>query len=600
MRQKASIFLCASAILLSACGSEGEEPGKKPGTGQEGEFGQTTEITYTPTLSLTTDKAMYSPGDAVKFKAVGTVPAGAKIRYVHQGQVVAEENYAGDEWTWTAPSADKSGYMVDIYTGDENGETVYGAIAVDVSSSWAFFPRYGFVADFGQKPMETIEEEMDYLLRCHINGVQFQDWHNKHHWPLGSTRNGEILDVYKDIANRDTYRETIENYIDVQHRLGMKSIFYNLCFGALDDAEEDGVKPEWFVYKDYMGNVRDSHDLPDSWKSDIYLVNPANKGWQNYLIERNEDVYNHLDFDGYQIDQLGNRGKVFDAYGNELNLPQGYNAFIKAMKNARPEKDLIMNAVSRYGAQEIAESEGVEFLYNEVWRGEEAQFSHLKIILDENDRFSKNRLKTVFAAYMNYDKADSKGKFNNPGVILTDAVMFALGGSHLELGDHMLCKEYFPNNNLEMDDELKNAMVNYYDFLTGYENLLRDGGSLSTEISVKSADGKLKMQAWPPLKGAVCTIARRLDKKDVIHLLNFSQANSTEWRDANGSMPKPSYVASPKCSIAVDREVESVWMASPDIAGGVKHPLAYSVKNGVVEVTLPSLLYWDMIVVEYK
>ena len=92
----------------------------------------------------------------------------------------------------------------------------------------------------------------------------------------------------------------------------------------------------------------------------------------------------------------------------------------------------------------------------------------------------------------------------------------------------------------------------------------------------------------------------RKDKKDVIHLLNFSQANSTEWRDANGSMPKPSYVASPKCSIAVDREVESVWMASPDIAGGVKHPLAYSVKNGVVEVTLPSLLYWDMIVVEYK
>ena len=40
---------------------------------------------------------MYSPGDAVKFKAVGTVPAGAKIRYVHQGQVVAEENYAGAE-----------------------------------------------------------------------------------------------------------------------------------------------------------------------------------------------------------------------------------------------------------------------------------------------------------------------------------------------------------------------------------------------------------------------------------------------------------------------------------------------------------------------
>ena len=49
---------------------------------------------------------------------------------------------------------------------------------------------------------------------------------------------------------------------------------------------------------------------------------------------------------------------------------------------------------------------------------------------------------------MNYNKADNRGEFNTPGVLLTDAVMFALGGSHLELGgDHMLCKEYFPNEN---------------------------------------------------------------------------------------------------------------------------------------------------------
>lgn len=49
-----------------------------------------------------------------------------------------------------------------------------------------------------------------------------------------------------------------------------------------------------------------------------------------------------------------------------------------------------------------------------------------------------------FAAYMNYNKADNRGEFNTPGILLTDAVMFALGGSHLELGgDHMLCKSTF-------------------------------------------------------------------------------------------------------------------------------------------------------------
>ena len=45
---------------------------------------------------------------------------------------------------------------------------------------------------------------------------------------------------------------------------------------------------------------------------------------------------------------------------------------------------------------------------------------------------------------MNYNKADNRGEFNTPGILLTDAVMFALGGSHLELGgDHMCAKSTF-------------------------------------------------------------------------------------------------------------------------------------------------------------
>ena len=74
-------------------------------------------------------------------------------------------------------------------------------------------------------------------------------------------------------------------------------------------------------------------------------------------------------------------------------------------------------------------------------------------------------------------------KFNTPGVLLTDAVIFALGGSHLELGDHMLCREYFPSTALQMNDVLKTAMIRYYDFMTAYQNLLRDKDT-EAEISV--------------------------------------------------------------------------------------------------------------------
>lgn len=49
---------------------------------------------------------------------------------------------------------------------------------------------------------------------------------------------------------------------------------------------------------------------PTVGKSNIYLLDPGNAEWQAYIAQRNDDVYANLDFDGYQIDQLGNRGDL--------------------------------------------------------------------------------------------------------------------------------------------------------------------------------------------------------------------------------------------------------------------------------------------------
>lgn len=137
-----------------------------------------------------------------------------------------------------------------------------------------------------------------------------------------------------------------------------------------------------------------------------------------------------------------------------------------------------MNAVSSYGASKIVGTGKVDFCYNELWN-DEAGFSDLHSVIKANDVYSGNTLKTVFAAYMNYDYAGShEGKFNNPGVIMADAVIMALGGSHLELGDHMLSREYFPASPLAMDNELRTAMIRYYDFMTAYQNILRGGSTI--------------------------------------------------------------------------------------------------------------------------
>lgn len=593
------IYAITALFFLSACSKDNDETGggTSGGGNETGGVTDVTPVTSDLSVDLSTDKACYKPGETVTFTS-DALPAGAKIRYRTLNNVIAEQAAAGNSWTWTAPAADFTGYLADVYRTREDGtEVILGTIAIDVSSDWTRFPRYGFVATFDASKTESaIQQEMSFLNRCHINGVQFQDWHNKHHWPLGGTRQHPEA-VYKDIANRDIYTQAVKDYIRTQHAYGMKAMFYNLCFGALDDAANDGVKEEWYLFKGTGHTDKDAHILPDSWKSNIYLLDPGNTEWQAYIARRNDDVYANLDFDGYQIDQLGNRGDRYDYQGNKVNLPRTYTSFIEAMKQRHPDKRLVMNAVSSYGASQIASTGKVDFLYNEVW-GDEADFTDLYTILKANHQYGNRSLKTVFAAYMNYEK--SSGTFNTPGILLTDAVMFALGGSHLELGgDHMLCSEYFPNTRLQMSDALKTAIVRYYDFMTAYQNLLRDGGEEeNATLTCTDASKNLKLNTWPPQKSAVTTFARRVNGKQVVHLLNFLSANSLSWRDLDGTMPEPRLVTGVPLKLNVAGKVNKVWVATPDAHAGASQELAFEQKDGAITFTLPSLKYWTMIVIE--
>ncbi len=175
--------------------------------------------------------------------------------------------------------------------------------------------------------------------------------------------------------------------------------------------------------------------------------------------------------------------------------------------------------------------------------------------------------------------------------------MFALGGAHLELGDgHMLCHEYFPNSNLQMSDELKSVIVTYYDFLVAYENLLRDGGR-ETIASLASGKANVALTAWPPKLQTVTTYAKNVDGKQVVHLLNFLQANSLSWRDEQGNMPEPQTITDLPLRIKAS-DVKRLWVASPDNLGGAPQQLNFTQDGGYINFTLPSLKYWTMIVVE--
>jgi dextranase len=193
--------------------------------------------------------------------------------------------------------------------------------------------------------------------------------------------------------------------------------------------------------------------------------------------------------------------------------------------------------------------------------------------------------------------------FNEPSVLLADAVIFATGAAHLELGDAngMLSHEYFPNASLRMSNSLKVALKDYYDFLVAYENLLRDGvtdghNHVALDGIPTSNDGRA---------GTVWTLVKNKPGYSIVHLINLENNERELWRDTDGLYPYPDTFTDVAVKIydIGDLGTEAkLWYASPDDANGKAYELTYTTgtddQGSFVAFTLPSLQYWAMVWLE--
>lgn len=559
-----------------------------------------------------TDKARYNPKDSVNI----TIELDNKLNSNYSGKLnvyyknlnktigtkeIKVEIKKGEKKSiniaWNPPANDFKGYMVEVYAFKGINVIDSRNTAVDVSSNWDRFPRYGYVAEYPKREKGETEKIIDNLNKYHINGLQFYDWQNKHHKPIPDTKDN-TYSVWKDIANRDVYYDTVKNYIDAAHSKNMKAANYNLIYGAYTDYKQDGVKPEWGIYKDSEHNEQDMHQLPSGWASSIDVFNPANRDWQNYIFNEEKKANKLLNFDIFHMDTLGGRGLVYDYEGKEVDLPSTYTEFANNAKKTLGT-GIVFNTVNRYGLEYIAKSD-VDFLYSELWPSENKDYNSLKETVDIGYELTGGKKNTVIAAYMNYGSADSKGEFNENSVRLCDAAIFAAGGDHIELGDTgMLCKEYFPNKNLTMTDSLKASMRNYYDFITAYENLLRD--------NVSEKNNKIQLQDIKTSNNGkadtVWTYAKGKEGYDVIHMINLLGYKWTGWRDDGANYDPPELKKNIKLKYYIkDDEIKGVYLASPDLMGGKSEKLKYNVKeeNGerYLEIYIPELQYWDMVYIE--
>lgn len=504
--------------------------------------------------------------------------------------------------TLDLPESDFKGYIIEVKFQQDKKIVDALTTAVDVSSDWSKFPRYGYVVDYNQKSETEVETIIKNLSKYHINGIQFYDWQYKHQDPVPFDEEGNVKSQWLDIANRKVYANTVRLLIEKAHDQNMMAMNYNLIFGTYEDAEDDGVNLDWGLYVDQDGNQIDYHPLNSNWQtSKILLMNPKNKEWQNYIFEKERRTMEVFDFDGWHVDQLGDRGTRYTKDGQEVNVIDAYIDFLHAAKE-KIDKKFVFNTVDTYGQHDVAAKAPVDFVYTEVW-GSKTYYALQRIIKDAFKE-SNNEKAIILAAYMNYGKRDQQGFFNTPAILLMDAVVFASGGHRIELGDTgMLSSEYFPSNNIAMTADLKAKLRNYYSFSVAYQNFLRDNiEDIQSTVTISDEKGNVRVSRIGN-RDTVWYFARQKGNLEFLHLINLL-GNENDWRDDEMTKNEPTKLENIIVKYYTDKDVKQVSVASPDFElikpFGLDFTASEDAEGKFITFELPSLEYWDMVIIENR
>lgn len=561
------------------------------------------------TMVCRTEKSMYAPGETAVV-CLENLPAEATAlrarlysleRCVWDWQLPASKRFP-----LSLPDADGRGYALEVEALDEEQNVLTSAFtAVDVSSSWTKFPRYGYVWDF--TPSADAESKADEMARYHLNGVQFYDWQYRHHRPLAADLSG-----WRDWSGRWISGDTVRAYLRAAHDRGMACMAYNMIYAANETYLTDGsgVQADWRLVRANGADFTCDMDAKLGPVGVLQYFNLLNPDWQSYIFAQENRVFEAFDFDGWHGDTIGENGPMrtadggplgYDADGKPIYLVKdGYTAFLNAAKAAIGDKYLAFNPVGAQGIENVNVS-AVDVLYTEFWPWDRNANGRLyddyytlhRAILGACEQSGGKSL--IVAAYVNY--RNPKAAFNPATVRMLDCVVFASGGSRIELGNggNMLSDEYFPaDGKKRMDGELRNAVGRLYDFLVAYENLLRDGQrpvsrTVRLENLPVSTDGR---------SDTVWCFAKADSSTEIYHFLNLTGTDDG-WRDEEQTKKPPIAHENVKTRLYTDYPVREVWLASPDGESPLPLPLEFQTgrdANGAyAEFTQPALEYWNLI-----
>jgi dextranase len=589
-----------------------------------------------------TDKSMYDPGKTItvslqieNLTEEDIMDSKLVLQPTHLGQEIGKKIEVPFpingletkilELQWEAPDLDFQGYLLEVSAINKK-DKVYdtAAVGVDVSSSWIKFPRYGYLHDFSEG-VDT-KAKIDAMKEYHINSIEYYDWHYLHHQPLAEGITKEKPGVWEDWAGREIYGATIQDYIKYAKEANIVNMAYNMIYAGTDTffADSEGNPTQADQWKLIFAEDNDRGEgvftfrmgVSPSGNGNLFFVNPLNPSWQKHIFAEENKIFGTLGFDGWHGDTVGDWGNMTTVEGEPLGFDEDgtpiykvtetYKLFLDAAKDALGDKYLSFNPVGAQGI-EYANRSKTDVLYTEFWPWDKdregAPYETYYFLAREIERsfedskeqsFDGKGKSLVVKAYINYYK--TVGEMNDPGVILCDAAVYAAGGSRLEIGngDSMLHVEYYPEDKIPMSDTLKEYMKGMSEFIVAYENILRDGQyTTKNEISIDgyktTRDGKAN---------TIWTYTRADADYEILHLINLLGTDN-QWRDERGKKKAPSAVSDLKVRYYTEKDVQKVWLASPDRNNSISEKVDFITgtdgKGSYIDMVIPSLTYWDMI-----
>lgn len=488
------------------------------------------------------------------------------------------------------------GVKIEIY--GEGGFLSKHYTGFDVADHWRRSPRYGFLSDFKTEELGSLAD-VEALNKYHINVVQFYDWMYRHDDLVPPETE------FTDPMGRTLNYAVVKEKITALHEKNMAAMAYGAVYAALKDFY--GQHREWGLY----GKDGKRLHLIDIFN--IMDISPDSP-WVSHIVSEFEKVIRE-GFDGIHMDQYGFPKKAYrnvNGHYELVDLAVCYPALIdrtkSALSNINPDTGLIFNNVSNYPVHTTATADQ-EAVYIEVWPPV-VHLRELKGLVDRGRELSGNK-HVILSAYLPTFK--DEGNFDpipaENGALITMATIFASGGFHLLLGEahNVLTEAYYPSYG-KMRPVFQKEVRSYYDFIVCYGQLLHDfgledlsmtyTGGVNTELTFKggvpfSPNGDI---------GSVWTIVKQLPDFMVIHLVNLVGLEDDYWEHVKVQRPETQQAI--ECTVLLDKELEGIYMASPDAESIEPVKLPYEIvehEHGeAARFVIPNLSIWDMIYMEWR